>query len=467
MVIKMKKILNFLQNIALVLLISVLNYSCDSRNEEGLVTNTSVNINSFIVNGVMGTIDHKSDKISVTLPYGTNLTALVPQIDIPDGATVEPSSGKTINFTQAVKFRVKNGNIYKEYEVNVKAQNPIISFKINGLDATINHSNKSISLTVPDGTNLTALQPVIEMAPGVNITPASGSTINFTNSVQFTVSNANLTEIYTAKVSTPVSGPTIAFIGTASSRNTLTNPDEIAASDWLFSKYSGAVYISFADIAAGASLNNINVLWWHYDSATALPATALNANVVDKIKNYLNNGGNILLTTFASQYVEALGIVPAGKGPNNVFGDFPPNGFVDSGNDWGMSFVGNENHPIFEGLQTYESGKAKLLEKGTFRQNHTAWWFLPDWGGYINGAGWRTQTGGKNLASEAWDNALDGRVTIAEFPSGAVNKKCVVISMGAYDWYNESSNGNPSQANAYLDNIKTLTANSLNYLVTH
>jgi hypothetical protein len=60
-----------------------------------------------------------------------------------------------------------------------------------------------------------------------------------------------------------------------------------------------------------------------------------------------------------------------------------------------MSFVGNENHPIFDGLQTYESGKAKLLEKGTFRQNHTAWWFLPDWGGYINGAGWRTQTGGK------------------------------------------------------------------------
>lgn len=68
MVIKMKKILNFLQNIALVLLISVLNYSCDSRNEEGLVTNTSVSINSFIVNGVMGTIDHKSDKISVKLP---------------------------------------------------------------------------------------------------------------------------------------------------------------------------------------------------------------------------------------------------------------------------------------------------------------------------------------------------------------------------------------------------------------
>lgn len=463
----MKKISNILLENILLLVIPMLIFSCDSRNEEGLITNTSVNINSFIVNGIAGTIDNQTDKITVMLPYGTNVKALVPQINIPEGATVSPTSGTTVDFTQNIKYRVKNGNIYKDYDVSVKTQDPIISFKINGLDATINHSNKSISLTVPDGTNLTNLKPVIEMAPGVSITPASGSTINFTNPVLFTVSNANLTEIYTAKISTPVSGPSIAFIGTAANRNALTNPDEIAASDWLFSKYSGAVYISFADIAATASLDNIDVLWWHYDSAAALPAIALNQNVTDKIKNYLNAGGNILLTTFASQYVEALGIVPVGKGPNNVFGDFPPNGFIDSGSDWGMSFVGNENHPIFDGLQTYESGKAKLLEKGTFRQNHTAWWFLPDWGGYVNGAGWRTQTGGKNLASEAWDNALDGRVTIAEFPSGAANKKCIVISMGAYDWYNESSNGNPSQSNSYLDNIKTLTDNSLNYLVTH
>lgn len=463
----MKKIINFLPKITLMLFISAIVHSCDTRNDEELITDASVNINSFIINGVAGTIDHKSDLISVTLPYGTNLSALVPQIGIPQGAVVTPSSGTSINFTQAVKFRVKNGNIYKDYEVSAKAQNPIISFKINGLEATINHANKSIALTVPEGTNLTALVPTIVMAPGVSITPASGSTINFTNTVQFTVSNASLTEVYSARVSPPITGPSVAFIGTAAGRNSLTNPDEIAASDWLFSKYPGAVYLSFADIAAGAALDNIDVMWWHYDSAAALPSVALNSSVVDKIKSYLTGGGNILLTTFASQYVDALGIVPGGKGPNNVFGDFLPNGFIDSGNDWGMSFVGNENHPVFSGLQTYETGKAKLLEKGTFRLNHTAWWFLPDWGGYGNGEGWRNQTGGKNLASEGWDNALNGRVTIAEFPNTTANKKCVVISMGAYDWYNESTNGNPSKANAYLDNIKTLTENSLNYLVTN
>ncbi|MGN7705333.1 DUF4960 domain-containing protein [Chryseobacterium sp. 22543] len=464
----MKSIFKNLQLVIMVLLSAVIIMSCDNSNEDGLVTDVSVNISSFRVNGVSGEIDHKNDKITIILPYGTSVKTLVPVIEIPKGAVVSPASGATLDFSQPVKFKVKNGNIYKDYQVIVKAQDPVISFKINGLSATINNSGKTISLTMPEGTNLTALQPVIETGNSVSINPASGTTLNFTSPVSFTVSNGSITEVYTAKVTTPVSGPSVAFLGTAATRTGLTNPDEIAASDWLFGKYSGAVYVSIADVASGAAnLTGINVIWWHFDSATALPGDALNTNVTSKIKTYLNGGGNILLTSFAAQYVDALEIVPAGKGPNNVFGDFLPNGFIDTGSDWGISFKGNENHPVFDGLQTYESGKANLLEKGTFRLNHTAWWFLPDWGGYVNGAGWRNQTGGNNLASEAWDNTLDGRVAIAEFPGGTANKKCMVICTGAYDWYNETVNGNPSQPNSFQDNIKKMTENSLNYLVTH
>jgi len=464
----MKTIFKKTHMIIILLMSAAFIWSCDSQMEDGLVTDVSVNISSFRVNGVSGEIDHKNDKITLTLPYGTSVKTLAPAIEIPQGAVVSPISGATIDFSQPVKFKVKNGNIYKDYLVTVKAQDPIISFKINGLSATINNSGKTISLTMPEGTNLTTLQPVIETGNGVSINPASGTTINFTSPVSFTVSNGSLTEVYTAKVTTPVSGPSVAFLGMAATRTGLTNPDEIAASDWLFGKYSGAVYVSMADVASGAAnLTGINVIWWHFDSATALPADAMSPNVTSKIKTYLNGGGNILLTSFAAQYVDALGIVPAGKGPNNVFGDFLPNGFVDTGSDWGISFKGYENHPVFDGLQTYESGKANLLEKGTFRLNHTAWWFLPDWGGYVNGAGWRSQTGGNNIASEAWDNTLDGRVAIAEFPGGTANKKCMVICTGAYDWYNETVNGNPSQPNSFQDNIKKMTENSLNYLVNH
>lgn len=442
---------------------SMLNSCRDDFKEGDFSTNVSVNMNSFSVNGVQGTINNQLDLITVKLPYGTPVSSLKPQFSIPDGATVNPAAGSTVDFTNAVNYRVKNGNIYKDYTVSVSAQNPIISFTINGLAATINPVSKTISLALPQGTSLDALQPQIVTEPGVSISPVSGSTINFTNPVQFTVSNNLISEVYTATVTVPVTGLKVAFLGTAATIGGLTNPDEIAASSWLFSKFAGSTYISFADIANGASLANIDVLWWHNDSAQALPTAALNQTVINSIKNYINSGGNILLTTFASQYTETLGIVPSGKGPNNVFGDFLPNGFV-SQDDWGISFKGNETHPIFQGLQTYTSGKANLLEKGTFRLNHTAWWFLPEWGGYGDGMGWRNQTGGKNLASEQWDDALNGRVTIAEFPGGTANKNCVVISMGAYDWYNETSNGTPSQTNAYLDNIKMLTSNSIVYL---
>lgn len=463
----MKNIFKKWQLLPLLALLAIIFYSCENRNEDGLITDVSVNVNSFTINGIPGNINNETGSISLELPYGTNLTSLVPKIDIPEGASVIPALGEALNFSQPVKFRIKNGNIYKEYEVIVKAQNPIISFKINGLLASINTISKNITLVLPENTDLTSLKPEIVLASGVTISPASGLAVNFTNPVQFTVSNSNLTEVYTAKVTTPNSGPKVAFLGTAASKNLITNPDELAAANWLFTEYKNAVYISFADIAAGASLQGIDVIWWHHDAVKELPNEALNANTVSRIKNYLNNGGNILLTTFASQYVEALGIVPAGKGPNNVFGDFLPNGFVDANGDWGMSFKGHETHPIFEGLQTYEPGKANLLQKRTFRLNHTGWWFLPEWGGYGNGEGWRTQTGGINLASEAWDNSLDGRVCIAEFPGAAGNKNCVVISMGAYDWYNETANGTPSQANGFLDNIKLLTKNTINYLKAH
>lgn len=441
--------------------------SCTDEFGDGLVTDVSVNIEAFAVNGIVGEIDQLEDKITVILPYGTNVTAVVPQVVVAEGAIVTPVIGTTVNFTNPVEYTVKNGNIYKKYEVTVKSENPIKSFVINGQSAEINNTSKTITLTLPEGTNFSALTPVIELATGVSISPASGSVVDFANPVNFNVTNGIMSEVYVATVAAPISGPQIAFIGTEATRSLLSNLDEIAASDWLFNRYSGAKYISFAEVAAGVSLDNFDVIWWHFDSAVDLPAEATSSAVLARIQNYLINGGNILLTSFASQYADKIGILPAGKGPNNVFGDFPPDGFVDSGSDWGISFVGNEDHPIFNGVETYATGKANLLQKGTFRLNHTAWWFLPEWGGYENGAGWREQTGGKNLASEAWDDTLDGRVAISEFPGTGSQKNCVIISMGAYDWYNENNNGVPSAPNGFIDNIKKITDNSLNYLVNH
>ena len=127
----MKTILNKFQTTLMLLFSAILIVSCESEMEEGLVTNVSVNVSSFKVNGIAGEIDNQNDKITVTLPYGTAVNAVTPTIEIPQGAVISPASGTVQNFTQPIKYRVKNGNIYKDYQVTVQAQVPIISFKIN------------------------------------------------------------------------------------------------------------------------------------------------------------------------------------------------------------------------------------------------------------------------------------------------------------------------------------------------
>lgn len=434
---------------------------CKKDNKSGLNMDADVQLSTFSINNIQGNINQKTGEIEVEVPFGTNVAALTPTIALPGQATVSPASATVQNFTGSVSYRVTNGNLYKDYTAKVKIVPPLVSFNISNVAATIDHENRSVVLILPDGTDLSSLTPAIQIQPGFTVTPAAATAQNFSQPVLYTISNGTASITYTVSVvSNSISE--YAFIGVASSRAGITNADEKAAADWFFTTYPTADYVSFQSIESGKRLSNYKVMWWHYDSAQDLPAAAINPTVVTALKNYRTDGGRLLLTTFATRYVEILGVVPTGLGPNNVFGDFLPNGFIETNNDWGISFKSQESHPIFQGLTTYEQGKAWLLQKGTFRLNHTAWWFLPDWGGYGNGANWRTQTGGINLASEAWDDALNGRVGIAEWPNSN-GSNVVIIAFGAYDWYSEPI-GSASTTNAYLSNIKKITQNTIDYL---
>ena len=441
--------------------------SCDKEDDGNSDFNLDqpVQLTTFNIEGVQGSIDQNAGTIVFQLPYGISVNNIIPEISLPDGATINPGLNEAISLAQPVTYTVVNGNVYKDYTVSAKVNKPISSFSINGSQGSVNDNTNSISVTLQgDGVDITSLQPEITLTEGVSTDLDFTSPMDFTEPVSFTVTGQGNSETYTINVSTPNNGSKIAFLGIAATRFEIANPDEKAASDWFFSTYGNAEYISFQDIKDGAQLD-YSVIWWHNDSSMELPGIALENTVVEKIKTFYSNGGGLLLSTFAARYVETLDLVPGGKGPNNVFGDFLPNGFVDDNNSWGISFKTRAEHPIFQGLETFEEGKAKFLEKGTFRLNHTAWWFLPEWGGYGNGEGWREQTGGINLASEDWDNTLDGRVAIAEFPSESSEGNAIVIAFGAYDWHNETNaEGVPSAPNGFLSNIQQLTRNSIDYL---
>ncbi len=462
----MKKYIALIKSFGLVVLCLAIFAGCKKDKDPDLDLSGDVTLSNFSINGVNGSIDQKAGSVKVEIPFGADLASLVPVINLPAGATISPAAGAAINFNNEVKFRITNKNKFRDYLVKVTISSPFTSFKINNIAGTINDDDKTITVILEEGATLSNLSPAIVMASGVTVSPANGVAKDFTNEVSYTVTKGTKVAVYKVRVVLN-SKSEYAFIGVAASRSAITNADEKAAADWFFATYPTADYVSFQSIANGRILSGYKVMWWHYDTAQSLPEAALAPSVVSALKSYRAGGGSLLLTTFAARYLEALNVVPSGKGPNNVFGDIDveasdANGFVEMNNDWGISFKGHEAHPIFAGVETYEPGKANLLQKGTYRTNHTAWWFLPEWGGYGNGQGWRDATGGINLASESWDNELNGRVGIAEWQTGG-NADVVVITFGAYDWFTETKKGG-SPTNGFLKNIKTITKNSIDYL---
>jgi hypothetical protein len=75
----------------------------------GMPTLSTKAISSFNFNSlsptVTGTVDENAHTVSLTVPYGTNVTSLSPTISI-TGASVSPSSGSAQNFTNPVTYTV-------------------------------------------------------------------------------------------------------------------------------------------------------------------------------------------------------------------------------------------------------------------------------------------------------------------------------------------------------------------------
>ncbi|OAS18363.1 DUF5018 domain-containing protein, partial [Paenibacillus oryzisoli] len=161
---------------------------------------------SFASPSATGTVNETNKTVAVTVPYGTNVTALVPTI-AHSGASISPASGAAQNFTSPVTYTVTAADgSTQAYTVTVTvAANPAkaitaFSFASPSATGTVNETNKTVAVTVPHGTNVTALVPTIAHS-GASISPASGAAQNFTNPVTYTVTAANgTTQVYTVTV---------------------------------------------------------------------------------------------------------------------------------------------------------------------------------------------------------------------------------------------------------------------------
>lgn len=108
----------------------------------------------------------------------------------------------------------------------------ITAFSINGVSGRINQTERTIDVTMPHGTNVTALAPTVSLADNklTYVTPASGETVDFSDThygVTYTVSDYITKVKYTVRVFTPTDLDNVENDGLSYSYGVLHNPQGV------------------------------------------------------------------------------------------------------------------------------------------------------------------------------------------------------------------------------------------------
>lgn len=381
----------------------------------------------------------------------------------------------------------------------------IISFSIDGESGSINETAKTIEIDLPAGVDVTTLAPSIVISEGATISPASGESVDFTDPVDFTVTDQSgtISATYTVTVSS-ANLRKLAFIGVAAENTTAAwdaldgsdydlNDDQTAAT-WFEAEMASSstelAYFSFEDVADGADISGFHAIWIQFDGGwwggevAQFPSNAnhcllgssgigfdtpcgqLATDFITAIKAYYEAGGNIFLGNYAGSIVDEIGVVESSElAPNNSWGGLGVDDGATSGT-WGVVWAGEQTSPLFENIEVGAADGCPspffvLLESGTLKKNRSNQYNLAFGPWAPNGdtdpledryASFQSLTGASFLITNCGEN--EGQMVM--WPATG-NKGAVVTALsGTYDWYVGDV--------ANSDNIKTLTKNTLLYL---
>ena len=167
------------------------------------------------------TPDTGAYKISISAPKGGTITTNRTKADAGDEiiVTVTPDNGYqmvsgSLTYTLATaggetktitngRFTMPAGDvsITCKWETATTTAKGITSFSINGIAGAVNNTTNTITITMPRGTDVTKLTPTISTNGVKSLTPGSGETVNFTNSVNYTATMEDgSTKTYTVTV---------------------------------------------------------------------------------------------------------------------------------------------------------------------------------------------------------------------------------------------------------------------------
>ncbi|MCB0563997.1 MAG: DUF4960 domain-containing protein [Phaeodactylibacter sp.] len=367
----------------------------------------------------------------------------------------------------------------------------IQDFTVNGADEVIiNESNKTVTLKYPCGTDVKSITPNISISSGASITPASGTSVDLSSPVQYTITNGNLFSTYTVSADVLC---IVGFLSHHSSPAAITDDDESAAAEWLFNTFDKEVtrFVSFDDIKADPTvLDDIKVLWWLLDGdpvtlAFWTPPMAVDPDVLGAITDWFKAGGNMYLYQYGCQMIFLTGRMPTNTILGPAIGGGGP-GF-DNPDTWGIGVVPGaihdmSSHPVFAGIQFEDNGSQKWIpvsSPGWKEDRNYMMDKLPDY--YGEPFDQPVERIYEEFTSEfdvvwlgSWDWQNDYRVAgMLEFlPSGEYQGRVIYNGVGGAE-FNQNATGengaeseiNPDGINAYQGNLETMAKNSINYLI--
>ena len=187
----------------------------------------SITAFKLTINGTdySGTIDNSKNTITISGVDDSNLstTTFAPDITLGEGTTVcSPTSGVAQDFSKTVSYIVSGTQVVsRTYTVSVyNASGSLISstgsggettvpesttakitgFSIYGVDAEIDQELGTIVITLPNGTDVTAVSPEITTTSGCAVSPADGEVVNLTRPIIYTVTLGEDSRTYTVSV---------------------------------------------------------------------------------------------------------------------------------------------------------------------------------------------------------------------------------------------------------------------------
>ena len=393
-----------------------------------------------------------------------------------------------------VKMRYSDGSSnYVSEGVTVTAAVPYEKLAdVTSLEITdIYKRTATFEWTLPNASGITGVRVGLDGEDGGTIFPGAdvlggtvkglktGVDLKFRVQVQYDYAYYSDGEVINEAL--PYVPTKVGYLLLADNPTDLTDDDEQAAAMWFLENYVDTEQGDFITIpqltGSEIDFDDYGVIWIEVDQVgleigwNNLPGGLAASPTIDALKRFGENGGNLYLTTFATQLTVPLGIVPEDMAPtqyNSNPGGYNPdvwtiNPFIGPTND---TFYDRSEQEVFAGLTfdktIYDWATIPLIGEGD-KEDHNCMWKVGElWSNAgtpgLNAISWfEGQTNSIVLATWGQERSYNF-AGMVDFKAGGNHGRCIAMGLAAYE-FNQNSG-----ENVYQENIEKLTSNVLNIL---